>query len=112
MKKVLCSMAFLVKVGAVNAQDKLVKKSRALLDESVQIVEMEGCAKKNSFDIHKIEESYAMLQPPLTSGQTKNMAMAGDLQGDIYQRIFAPELDKAAAKEPFDTIKLAENLQA
>ncbi len=112
MKKVLCSMAFLVTVGAVNAQDKLVKKSRALLDESVKIVELEGGVKKNSFDIQKIEEAHAMLQPALTSGQTKNMAMAWDLQGDIYQRIFAPELDKAAAKEPFDTIKLAENLMA
>ncbi|MCM1108327.1 MAG: tetratricopeptide repeat protein [Clostridium sp.] len=112
MKKVLCSMALLIAAGAVSAQDKLVKKSRALLDESVKVVELEGGLKENTIDVEKVKEANDMLQPALTSGLTKNMAAAWDLQGDIYQRLFTVELNKAVAKQPLDTMAFAANLVA
>lgn len=112
MKKVLYSMAFLMMVGAVSAQDKIVKKSRALLDESAVKVKAEDGTESTSIDLAKVAEANAMLQPALTSGQTKNMAAAWDLQGDIHQRLFTVELNKAVAKQDFDLDSFDKNYRA
>lgn len=112
MKKVLYSMAFLMMVGAVSAQDKIVKKSRALLDESAVRVKAEDGTESTTIDLAKVAEANTMLQPALTSGQTKNMAAAWDLQGEIYQRLFTVELNKAVAKQDFDLDSFDKNYRA
>lgn len=94
MKKVLCSMALLAVGVSMSGQDKLVKKARALFGEQ------------------KFEEAQAELTPALTSEKTKNLAAAWDLQGDLYQVAFIPELNKGAQKQPLDTMKFAKNLYA
>ena len=94
MKKILLSMALIAATTGAFAQNRLVKKAQGLVNQE------------------KIDEAQAVLTEALNSGETKNMAMAWDLQGDIYQRIFAAELNKAAAHMPLDTMKFATNLYA
>lgn len=94
MKKILCSIALMLAVSTAFGQDKLVRKAQSLIEEN------------------KLDEAQTVLTEALTSGKTNKIALAWDVQGDIYQRIFAPELNKAVAKEAFDTTKLAKNLYA
>lgn len=108
MKKVLLSIALLVLAGGVSAQDKLVKKARTLVEESKEKQE-DGSVILNK---EKLTEAQNTLTPALTSGTTKDMATAWDLQGDIYQLIFGEELNKAAMKMPLDTTVFADNLVA
>lgn len=94
MKKVLCSMALLAVGVSMSGQDKLVKKARALFGEQ------------------KYEEAQTTLTPAMTSEKTKDLAAAWDLQGDLYQVAFIPELNKGAQHQPLDTMKFAKNLYA
>ena len=94
MRKLLCSIALLVAVNGVFGQDKLVKKARDLMLEN------------------KLTEAQQELNTAMKSEKTKDFALAWDVQGDIYQRIFAAELNKAAAKQPLDTVAFAKNLFA
>lgn len=94
MKKILCSIALMLAVSTAFGQDKLVRKAQSLIDEN------------------KLDEAQTVLTEALTSGKTKKIALAWDVQGDIYQRIFAAELNKAAASQPLDTMKFAKNLYA
>lgn len=94
MKKVLCSVALLAVAVGMSGQDKLVRKARALFEEQ------------------KYDEAQTTLTPALTSGTTKKLAAAWDLQGDLYQVTFIPELNKGAQKQPLDTMKFAKNLFA
>lgn len=92
MNKHVLTMALLLGASGAFAQNKLVRKAQTLYDEG------------------KFAEAQAELTTALTSGETKNMAQAWDLQGNIYQRLFADELNKAAAKQPMDTAVFAKNL--
>lgn len=94
MRRILLSMAFVVAVSGTFAQNRLVKKAQSLIKED------------------KIAEAQATLTEAINSGKTKNMALAWDVQGDIYQRNFAAELNKAAAHQPMDTMNFAKNLYA
>ena len=94
MKKILCSIALMLAVSTAFGQDKLVRKAQSLIEEN------------------KLDEAQTVLTEALTSGKTKKIALAWDVQGDIYQRIFAAELNKAAASQPLDTMKFAKNLYA
>lgn len=94
MKKILLSIAFAVVAAGAFSQNRLVKKAQTLIDEN------------------KLDEAQTVLTEALNSGETKNMALAWDVQGDIYQRIFATELNKAAAHQPMDTMVFAKNLYA
>lgn len=94
MKKILCSIALMLAVSTAFGQDRLVRKAQSLIEEN------------------KLDEAQTTLTEALTSGNTKKMALAWDVQGDIYQRIFAAELNKAAAQQPLDTMKFAKNLYA
>lgn len=108
MKKALLSIALLLLAGGVSAQDKLVKKARNLVEESKE-KQADGSVILNK---EKLAEAQATLSPALTSGTTKDMATAWDVQGDIYQLIFGEELNKAAMQMPLDTTVFAENLSA
>lgn len=94
MKKILCSIALMLAVSTAFGQDKLVRKAQSLIEEN------------------KLDEAQTVLTEALTSGKTKKIALAWDVQGDIYQRVFAAELNKAAASQPLDTMKFAKNLYA
>lgn len=94
MKKILCSIALMLAVSTAFGQDKLVRKAQSLIEEN------------------KLDEAQTVLTEALTSGKTKEIALAWDVQGDIYQRVFAAELNKAAASQPLDTMKFAKNLYA
>lgn len=94
MKKILCSIALMMAVSTAFGQDKLIRKAQSLIEEN------------------KLDEAQTTLTEALTSGKTKKMALAWDVQGDIYQRVFAAELNKAAAQQPLDTMKFAKNLYA
>lgn len=94
MKKYVLSLALLVTATGAFAQNKLVKKAQSLIEEN------------------KLEEAQTLITQALNSGETKDMALAWDVQGDIYQRQFAEELNKAAAHQPMDTVKFANNLYA
>lgn len=94
MKKHVLSLVLLVMATGAIAQNKLVKKAQSLINEN------------------KIEEAQTLVTQALNSGETKDMALAWDVQGDIYQRVFAEELNKAAAHQPMDTAKFAKNLYA
>lgn len=76
------------------AQNRLVKKAQGLLESN------------------QPEEAQTVLTEALNSGETKDMAGAWNLQGDLYQRVFAEELNKASAQQPMDTAKFAKNLYA
>lgn len=94
MKKILCSIALMLAVSTAFGQDKLVRKAQSLIEEN------------------KLDEAQTVLTEALTSGKTKKIALAWDVQSDIYQRVFAAELNKAAASQPLDTMKFAKNLYA
>lgn len=94
MKKILCSIALMLAVSTAFGQDKLVRKAQSLIEEN------------------KLDEAQTVLTEALTSGKTKKIALAWYVQGDIYQRVFAAELNKAAASQPLDTMKFAKNLYA
>lgn len=94
MKKILCSIALMLAVSTAFGQDKLVRKAQSLIEEN------------------KLDEAQTVLTEALTSGKTKKIALVWDVQGDIYQRVFAAELNKAAASQPLDTMKFAKNLYA
>ncbi len=94
MKKYVLSIALLVAATGAFAQNRLVKKAQGLMDE-------------NNFT-----EAQTLLTQALTSGETKDMALAWNTQGDLYQRLFADELNKAAAHQPMDTAKFVKNLYA
>lgn len=94
MKKILCSIALVLAASTAFGQDKLIRKAQSLIEEN------------------KLDEAQTVLTEALTSGKTKKMALAWDVQGDIYQRVFATELNKAAASQPLDTMKFAKNLYA
>lgn len=90
MNKYVLSIALLVASTGAFAQNRLVKKAQGLI--------------KNN----QIEEAQTLLTEALNSGETKDMALAWDVQGDLYQRLFADELNKAAAHhQPLDTAKFA-----
>ena len=94
MKKILCSIALVLAASTAFGQDKLIRKAQSLIEEN------------------KLDEAQTVLTEALTSGKTKKIALAWDVQGDIYQRVFAAELNKAAAQQPLDTMKFAKNLYA
>lgn len=94
MKKILCSIALILAASTAFGQDKLIRKAQSLIEEN------------------KLDEAQTVLTEALTSGKTKKMALAWDVQGDIYQRVFAVELNKAAESQPLDTMKFAKNLYA
>lgn len=94
MKKMLCAVALLIAANTAFGQDKLIRRAQSLIEEG------------------KLSEAQVELTEALTSGKTKKMALAWDVQGDLYQRIFAEELNKAAASQPLDTMKFATNLYA
>lgn len=94
MNKLLLSVAFMVASTGAFAQNGLVKKAQRAVNEN------------------KLDEAQTMLTEAMNSGKTKDMALAWDVQGDIYQRRFAEELNKAAAHQPLDTMAFAKNLYA
>lgn len=94
MRKYVLSLALLAMATGAVAQNKLVKKAQSLIGEE------------------KLEEAQTLISEALNSGETKDMALAWDVQGDIYQRLFAEELNKAAAHQPMDTAKFTKNLYA
>lgn len=94
MKKYVLSIALLVAATGAFAQNRLVKKAQGFMEEN------------------NYTEAQSLLTQALTSGETKDMAMAWNTQGDLYQRIFAEELNKAAAHQPMDTTKFVKNLYA
>ena len=94
MKKILCSIALVLAASTAFGQDRLIRKAQSLIEEN------------------KLDEAQTVLTEALTSGKTKKMALAWDVQGDIYQRVFAVELNKAADSQPLDTMKFAKNLYA
>ena len=94
MNKYVLSIALLVASTGAFAQNRLVKKAQGLINNN------------------QIEEAQTLLTEALNSGETKDMALAWDVQGDLYQRLFADELNKAAAHQPLDTAKFAKNLYA
>lgn len=104
----LFSIALLLLAGGVSAQDKLVKKARTQVEESKE-TQKDGSVILNK---EKLNEAQQTLTPAMTSGTTKDMAAAWDLQGDIYQLIFGEELNKAAVKMPLDTTLFYDNLNA
>lgn len=94
MKKMLCSMALLLAASSAFGQDKFIRQAQAFIEQN------------------KLAEAQTAITEALTSGKTKKMALAWDVQGDIYQRVFAHELNLAAEQQPMDTMKLAKNLYA
>ena len=61
-------------------------------------------------NMEAMDQAQTMLTEALNSGETKDMAMAWDLQGEIKQLLFREELNKAAVKQPLDTAKFCETL--
>ena len=94
MKKYVLSIALLVASTSAFAQNRLVKKAQGLI--------------KNN----QIEEAQSLLTEALNSGETKDMALAWDTQGELYQVAFAGELNKAATHQPLDTANFAKSLYA
>ena len=92
MNKFLLTVAVLITSSVTFAQNRLVNKA------------------DYAFRENKIDEAQGYLTEALTSGETKNMSKAWDLQGEIYQRIFSIELNKASQKQPLDTTKFEKNL--
>ncbi len=103
MKKILISLALVMAVTTASAQNKLVRKAAALYEE---------CVVDGKVDHAKVAETQAVLAPALTSPETKNIAQAWDLQGNLHQMLFAEELNKAAANLPLDTASFTKNLFA
>lgn len=101
MKKYVLSMALLMASAGIFAQNRLVKKAEGLMNDYR--------TEKNS---EKLAEAQTLLTQALNSGETKDMALAWNAQGDYYQLVFAEELNKAAAHQPMDTAKFAKNLYA
>ncbi len=95
MNKYVLMMALLVASTGIFAQNRLVKKAQGMMNNPEQW-----------------EEAQEILTEALNSDKTKDMALAWDVQGDLYQRLFAEELNKAAAHQPLDTAKFAKNLYA
>lgn len=99
MKKWMCAIAVLMLAGGLSAQDRLVKKAGALVEESKE-KQKDGSVVLN---LQKLTEAQEILTPAITGGATKDMAAAWNLQAEIYQLKFGEELNKAAAKAPFDS---------
>ncbi len=103
MKKVFITLALVMAVTTASAQNKLVRKAQALYAE---------CVVEGKVNHAKVAETQAVLAPALTSPETKNIAQAWDLQGNLHQMLFAEELNKAAANMPLDTASFIKNLFA
>lgn len=105
MKKYVLSIALLVASTGIFAQNRVVKKAQGLINLAKQ--EME---KGTPLDMAKMSQAQAFLDEAMSSGETKDMALAWNVQGSLCQLIFIEELNKAAAKEPFDTVSYMKNL--
>lgn len=92
MKKFLVVCALLVVTGEAFTQNSLVNRAQ-------------GYIKRNQLD-----EAQAELTKALTSGKTKDLAFAWNVQGELYQQIFVDEFNKMQANEPLDTAKFSNYL--
>ncbi len=92
MKKYILSLMMLISGVGVFAQNSLVNRA-------------EGYIRLNELD--KAQET---ITEALNSGKTKNLAKAWHIQGQIYQKLFIPELDKAGIRQDLDTAKYIKNL--
>ena len=92
MKKLLLTAAVIVAAGSAWAQDRYVNRAQTWMS-------------RDSLD--KAQEELTIA---LTSGETKNMAKAWAVQGELYQKIFVTELDKVTAHAELDTAKFSKYL--
>ncbi|MCF0188215.1 MAG: hypothetical protein HUK04_01800 [Bacteroidaceae bacterium] len=109
MKKLALMVMLATVAGSSMAQNSAIKKARSAFDESVATEEYKDEAGQKKIRTvikwEKVAEAQELLTPAFTNEKTKDFAMAWDLQGDIYQRYMADELNKAAAQQPLDTMK-------
>lgn len=105
MNKYVLSIALLVASTGAFAQNRLVKKAQGLLN--LTRTEME---KRQPIDLAKISEAQTYLDQALKSGETKDMALAWNTQGELHQLVFTEELNKAAVQQPFDTVSFSKHL--
>lgn len=92
MKKFILTAALIITAGSAMAQDRLLSRA-------------EGWMKRDS-----LEKAQEELNVALNSGETKSMARAWNIQGELYQRIFVSELDKVTNHEELDTAKFSKYL--
>lgn len=94
MNRLLLTVAVMMLSFATFAQNRLVNKA------------------EYAFGENKLDEAQTLLTEALNSGETKNMAKAWNLQGEVYQRLFSLEINKASQKQPLDTVSFENNLYA
>lgn len=107
MKKYVLSIALLVASTGIFAQNRVVKKALGLVNQVTTAIS-EG----KPMDTAALDQAQGFLTEAFNSGETKDMALAWNVQGNVYQLIFSDELNKAAAQQPLDTAKFAKNLFA
>ena len=83
MNKYVLSIALLVASTGAFAQNRLVKKAQGLINNN------------------QIEEAQTLLTEALNSGETKDMALAWDVQGDLYQKAFCRRTEQSGCSPAF-----------
>ena len=105
MKKYVLFIALLVASTGTFAQNRVVKKAQGLINLA------KGEKQKGQpLDMTKMSQAKAFMDEAMNSGETKDMALAWNVQAEMNQLIFMEELNKAAAKQPFDTVSYMNSL--
>lgn len=105
MKKYVLFIALLVASTGTFAQNRVVKKAQGLINLA------KGEKQKGQpLDMTKMSQAKAFMDEAMSSGETKDMALAWNVQAEMNQLIFMEELNKAAAKQPFDTLSYMNSL--
>jgi tetratricopeptide (TPR) repeat protein len=103
MKKIIFSVALLTVATCGFSQNSLVNKSQTKYEE---LQTEKDPVKVNQ----KLTEIEALLEPALTSAETKNPEMAWNMKAKLEDKRFQIELMKAANKQPFDTLAFYNHL--
>lgn len=114
MKKILFVVALALVATSASAQDKVVRKARALKDEVQNLVATAERTDKQELELQtKLKECFELVIPTLTSPETKKeLANAWDIKAQLHMYTFNPLLNNVIAKQPTDTLALAENIYA
>ncbi len=109
MKKIFFAVALMAFAASASAQDKVVRKARYLKEEIQNLVANREKKEKEVIEMNqKIQECLDMIEPTLTSPETKKeLANAWDIKAQLYKYKFSPLLDNIIQKQPTDTAALA-----
>ncbi len=114
MKKLICALALLAAVTTLPAQDKIVKKARAIKDEVQNLIATPNRNDKQNAELQtKLAQAFEMITPTLTSPETKKeLANAWDVKAQLHKYSFSPLLDNIINKQETDTLQLYTHIVA